>query len=297
MTSTRIAVIGGSGQAARALASHTSSHQTTIIARGRPGVDITDYRSVATYLYETQPNVVVNAAAYTAVDKAEKEPDAAFRANAEGPARLAVLCSAARVPLIHISTDYVFDGTKAGQYGEDDPLRPLNVYGATKAAGEDAIRAGCPQHVIIRTTWLYGPDGQNFLRTMLRLGEERDVVRVVDDQHGAPTDVESLAGAIVRIAEAVAGAGPAGPWGTYHVTAAGETTWHGFASEIYRLAAEAGLRTPRLEPIPTSDYPTDAIRPHNSRLDNSKVGRAFGIALSPWQEGLSRIMSRVVAER
>ncbi len=297
MTHARIAVIGGTGQVARALAAReaaASGGGGAIIARGRPDVDITDHHSLASFLYAVQPAVVVNAAAYTAVDRAESEPEAAFRTNAEGPARLAVMCAAARAPLIHVSTDYVFDGTKAVPYAEDDALCPISVYGASKAAGEDAVRAGTPHHVILRTSWVYDAEGRNFLRTMLRLGAERDEVRVVGDQHGAPTSADDLAGAILSIAARLAGRETDGLWGTYHLTAGGETTWHGFAARIFERAAAAGIKTPRLEAIPTDAYPTAARRPANSRLDTSKIAGAFGISLPPWQAGVDRTVARIV---
>lgn len=292
MTASRIAVLGGTGQVARALVRQGRLRDAAVVAGGRPAVDITDYRSLATFLYETQPAIVVNAAAYTAVDKAESEPQAAFETNAEAPARLAVMCAAARVPLIHISTDYVFDGEKGTPYVEDDPPRPLGVYGASKAAGEHAVRTGCPQHIILRTSWVYDAEGHNFLRTMLRLGSERDVVRVVDDQHGAPTAADALAAAILDIAARLQARADIA-WGTYHLCGGGSTTWHGFAAEIFRLAAQAGLRTPRLEAIPTSEYPTPALRPASSRLDNGKIAGAFGIALPPWQQSLAETMTRL----
>ncbi len=297
MTRHAIAVLGSSGQLARALVREASARGVTAAAGGRPDVEITDYRSVASYLYETQPRVVINAAAYTAVDKAESEPDEAFRINAEAPARLAVMCAAAGVPLIHVSTDYVFDGQQARAYLEDDAMHPLSAYGASKAAGEQAVRAGCPQHLILRTSWIYGRDGQNFLRTMLRLANERDIISVVNDQHGAPTSADDLASAILTIAENIENAGSDAAWGTYHATSAGETTWHGFASEIFRHAAAAGLRTPTLVAIPSSEFPTAALRPSNSRLDNGKLTRTFGIALPHWTSGVADTMAHLAPSR
>lgn len=292
MTSHDIAILGNSGQVARALVRETAARGLRAMAGGRPRVDIADYHSLATFLYEAQPRIVVNAAAYTAVDKAESEPGEAFRINAEAPARLAALCAAARVPLIHISTDYVFDGQQTQPYVESDTRRPLGVYGASKAAGEDAVRAGCGQHIILRTSWVYSGEGHNFLRTMLRLGAERESLSVVDDQYGAPTSADDLASAILTIVAAIAQAGPDAPWGTYHLTGAGETTWHGFATEIFRLTAASGAKTPRLLPIPTREYPTPALRPASSRLDNGKIARSFGITLPSWQQSLAETLAR-----
>lgn len=302
MTSKTIAVIGGSGQVAKALMRAAHAHGTNVVAKGRPDVDLADLDRIAGFLYETQPAVVINAAAYTAVDKAESEPDAAFRVNAEGPARLAVLCATAGVPLIHISTDYVFDGSKRSAYVEDDAICPLNVYGASKAAGEHAVRTGTPHHIILRTSWVYDGASPNFLTTMLRLGATRDVVRVVDDQHGSPTDANALAGAILAIAlmlnnERDATTSGNGPWGTYHVTGSGVTTWHGFAAEIFRRARDTGMTTPRLEPIPASDYPTPALRPANSVLDNGKLARTFGITLPPWQDGVIAAIATIASKQ
>lgn len=300
MTSKTIAVVGRSGQVASALLRTAEAKGIALAARGRPDIDLEDIQSVAEFLYETQPGVVVNAAAYTAVDKAESEPDAAFRLNAAGPARLAVICAAAGVPLIHISTDYVFDGAKQEAYAEDDAMRPLSVYGASKAAGEAGVRNGCPQHIILRTSWVYDGSGQNFLTTMLRLGATRDVLRVVNDQHGSPTHAGALATAILDIARQIeedkdpggGGRFRSKPWGTYHMTGGGVTTWHGFATEIFRLARAAGMTTPRLEPIPSSDYPTPAQRPKNSVLDNRKLAGTFGVTLPSWQAGVAAAMAR-----
>lgn len=296
MTLHDIAIVGKSGQVARALMRVAAQCGLRAAAGGRPDVDISDYRSVATFLYEAQPRVVINAAAYTAVDKAESEPDEAFRINAEAPARLAVMCQAASVPLIHISTDYVFDGQQARAYVEDDAMQPLSVYGASKAAGEQAVRTGCPHHVILRTSWVYSRDGQNFLRTMLRLAGERDTVSVVSDQQGAPTLADDLARAIVTISSTIGKAGPDGPWGTYHVTAAGVTSWHGFAAEIFRLAAASGARTPNLVAIPSREYQTAALRPANSRLDNGKLARTFGIVMPDWERGVADTMARLMPD-
>lgn len=297
MTTHDIAVLGNSGQLARALMRVASQCGLRAAAGGRPQVDISDYRSVATFLYEAQPRVVINAAAYTAVDKAESEPDEAFRINVEAPALLAVMCAAAGVPLIHISTDYVFDGQQTRPYVEDDTMQPLSVYGASKAAGEQAVRAGCPHHVILRTSWVYSRDGQNFLRTMLRLAGERDTVSVVSDQLGAPTLADDLAQAIVTISSTIANAGLEGPWGTYHITATGSTSWHGFAAEIFRQAAAAGIRTPNLVAIPSREFQTAARRPANSRLDNGKLARTFGIVMPDWERGVADTLARLVPGR
>jgi dTDP-4-dehydrorhamnose reductase len=233
------------------------------------------------------PAAVVNAAAYTAVDKAEQDRAAAFAVNAEGSGELARLCNGRQVPLVHISTDYVFDGASRTPYRETDAVRPLGVYGASKLAGETAIRQACPHHLILRTAWVYSRDGHNFARTMLRLAAEREELSIVNDQHGTPTSADDLAAAIATMLRRLLAPTAHNLWGTYHVTCHGETTWFGFASEIFRLAAARGLKVPRLKAITTAEFNSPAPRPLYSVLDNSKVGAAFGIALPPWQESLA----------
>jgi dTDP-4-dehydrorhamnose reductase len=295
MRAGQIAVIGATGQVARALQRAAKASGVALVAAGRPQADIGDSGSLERFFAAVRPSLVINAAAYTGVDKAESECAAAHTINCAGPAALAALCGSAGVPLIHISTDYVFDGTKRAPYVEDDACAPLSVYGRAKAEGEVAIRAACRRHVIVRTAWVYGPDGQNFLKTMLRLGAERDALRVVADQHGTPTSADHLAVALLDIAAAVTVAGEAATWGTYHLTAAGETTWHGFATEIFRLERDAGRRVPRLEAITTQEYPTPAVRPQYSVLDTRKIANTFGIALPPWQAGVADCIKRLSA--
>lgn len=238
------------------------------------------------------PDVVVNAAAHTAVDKAESEPDAAFRVNALGPAALAQGCAAVDALLIHYSTDYVFDGTASRPYREDDATAPLGVYGASKLAGEEMIRASGARHAILRTAWVYAAHGRNFLRTMLRLAGERDELRVVADQVGAPTPAAWIADATARIVERGLPAS-----GTWHLVAAGETSWHGFADAIMDEALAMGLlaRKPRVLPIATADYPTPARRPARSVLDTAKLRRDFGIVPPDWRDGLRATLRELAA--
>jgi dTDP-4-dehydrorhamnose reductase len=289
-----IAVVGASGQVARALQRAGSWRGVKVVASGRPETDITDPVSLMAQLLRTRPRLVVNAAAYTAVDKAESEPELACRINAEGPCQLARICALNDIPLIHLSTDYVFDGAKSAPYVESDAPAPLGVYGASKLAGEDAIRTEHARHVILRTAWVYGPDGSNFVKTMLRLGAEREELRVVDEQVGAPTSARDVAEAILDIAERLEAFSPPHAWGTYHLTAAGSTTWHGFAAEIFRAAAAAGMRTPRLVAIPASAYPAPARRPTHSVLSNTKIAVAFGIRLPSWRKSLQRDLPAIV---
>lgn len=236
------------------------------------------------------PDVVVNAAAHTAVDRAESEPDAVFRANAQAPKAIAEACARHGIRLVHYSTDYVFDGRGTRPYREDDPTAPASVYGASKLAGEDAIRASGAAHLILRTAWVYAAHGRNFLRTMLRLAGERDELRVVADQLGTPTPAALIADVTARVL-----AQPATHSGTWHLTATGATSWHGFAKAIMQGAHARGLiaRIPRALPITTDDYPTPAARPAYSVLDCSALQRDFGIALPDWQDGLSRTLDEL----
>jgi dTDP-4-dehydrorhamnose reductase len=242
-------------------------------------------------------DVVVNAAAYTAVDKAENEEALANAINADAVGVLASACAARGLPLIHVSTDYVYDGEKPVPYVETDPTNPLSVYGRTKLAGEDAIRESGVRHVILRTSWVYSAFGANFVKTMLRLGAEREELRVVDDQYGSPTAAGDLASAILAIAKRLAGAPAAEQFGTFHYTGAGATTWRGFAEAIFARAGDwAGTRA-RVVPISTAQYPTPARRPRSSRLDCAKIERVYGIRPVPWTEALDRVLSELESSR
>ena len=236
------------------------------------------------------PDIVVNAAAYTAVDRAESDRNAAFRANAEAPQRIAEACAAQDALLVHYSTDYVFDGTGTRPYREDDATSPLGVYGESKLAGEDAIRASGARHMIFRTAWVYTSHGKNFMRTMLRLAAERDELRVVADQVGTPTPAALIADVTASLLTR-----PFQRSGIWHLTAAGQTTWHGFADAIVAAAYARGLiaRAPRVVPIATSDYPTPAKRPAYSCLDISRIQSDFDTQLPNWHEGLSGVLRRV----
>ena len=243
--------------------------------------------SLAALVQRVAPAIVVNAAAYTAVDKAEDDVDAAFRTNAEAPGVLARACALRDIPFVHYSTDYVFDGQGSRPYREDDPTAPLSVYGASKLAGEDAIRAAGGRHLILRTAWVYGQHGHNFMKTMLRLGAERDELRVVADQVGTPTP----AALIADVTAELLGLRDA-PSGTFHLTPRGETSWHGFAEAILEEALARGLipRAPKVIPIATSDYPTRARRPGYSRLDIGRLEQVLGRALPEWRTGLRQVL-------
>ncbi|MGY0611092.1 MULTISPECIES: dTDP-4-dehydrorhamnose reductase [unclassified Luteimonas] len=233
------------------------------------------------------PDVVVNAAAYTAVDRAETERESAFRANAEAPGALAEACARRDALLVHYSTDYVFDGSGNRPWREGDPTAPLGVYGASKLAGEEAVRGSGARHMVFRTAWVYDAHGHNFMRTMLRLAGERDELRVVDDQHGTPTAASLIASVTASVL-----ASTERPSGLWHLTASGGTSWHGFASAIIDSAHARGLlaRRPRIVPVPTSEYPTPARRPACSRLDTSALRAQWAIELPEWDRDLQRVL-------
>ena len=262
-------------------------------AFGHGELDITDGDHVREVMARVRPRVVVNAAAYTAVDKAESERDLAFAVNETGPRNLAQACAEKNIPLIHISTDYVFDGAKAGPYVEDDPVAPLGVYGASKLAGERAVTQSGAPAIILRTAWVYGAHGNNFVKTMLRLGAERDVLRVVDDQRGCPTAAGDIADTILALAARLS-TGPADPslLGIFHCVGGAETTWFGFARGIFEAANLA--KTPRLEPITTADYPTPAQRPANSVLDCSRLTAVHGMTMPSWPKSLRTMLAEIL---
>ena len=287
----KLLVAGASGQLAHALVERSRRLAgVTVTAMGRPQLDLLDQASIARAIETVRPDVVVNAAAYTAVDKAESDAAAAFALNRDAAGVLAAASAAAGWPIIHVSTDYVFDGAKSGAYLEEDATNPMGVYGRSKLDGEAAVAAGNAQHVILRTAWLYGAHGSNFLKTMLRLARERPELRVVADQHGNPTYAPHLADAILAIAAQV---GSTDHWGTYHAAATGETTWHGFASAIVAAAKPLGVPQIPVLPISTAEYPTPVRRPANSCLDCRKLERTFGISLPTWQQGLAECIAEL----
>jgi dTDP-4-dehydrorhamnose reductase len=288
----KLLVLGAGGQVGRELCRLAWPAGYHLAAFDRAGLDITRREAVFAAMAGERPDIVINAAAYTAVDRAEGEPEAAWAGNCIGPANLAAACHEARVPLVHLSTDYVFDGSKPGPYREDDPVAPLGVYGASKEAGDRAVREALARHVILRTAWVYSAHGHNFVKTMLRLGAERPVLRVVADQVGSPTSAADIAAAIRAVVQLVAAGNTR--WGTYHFAGGGAVTWHGFAEAIFALAApwdSTGQGPPPLvEAITTADYPTPARRPANSVLDCRRIGAAFGIVPRPWREALAEVI-------
>jgi dTDP-4-dehydrorhamnose reductase len=293
-----ILVAGKDGQLARCLAQEAHRRGVPLAALSAPQLDLTVPESIERAFAAVAPRAIVNAAAYTAVDRAESEPDLAFAVNRDGAGRLAAAAARRGVPFIHISTDYVFDGRKGAPYREDDAPAPLNAYGRSKQAGEGAVRTACPASVILRTSWLYSPYRHNFVTTMRGLAETRDVVRVVDDQHGAPTAAPDLACAILDLVANLSGMDARDAHaaaGIYHLAGAGETTWYGFAAAIFAGWSRRGRRVPVLEPITTAEYPTPARRPLDCRLDCGKIERAFGLRLPAWQESLESCLSDIAA--
>jgi dTDP-4-dehydrorhamnose reductase len=288
-----VLVAGRTGQLAQAMVAFANERKLPLIAVARPQLDLTDAESIDRVINAHFPQAIINAAAYTLVDKAESEPDLAFKINRDGAAHLARVAARLRVPFVHVSSDYVFDGNKAMPYEEDDSPSPLSIYGRSKREGEIAVLDANPEAVVVRTSWLYSRYGQNFVKSMLRLAATRDHVRVVDDQHGAPTSAGDLAQAITKI---IAQIGAPNRGGIYHLSAAGETTWYGFAAAIFAGWASRGRSVPSLEAITTADYQTPARRPANSRLDCSKAARVFGICLPPWRPSLETCLDELVAD-
>jgi dTDP-4-dehydrorhamnose reductase len=289
----RIAVTGSKGQVATSLIERAGSG-VEVVALGRPVLDLEDRGAVISALQGAQPDVVVNAAAYTAVDKAEAEEALAVRVNGEGAGHVAEAAARLGVPLLHLSTDYVFDGALPRPYREDDPTGPAGAYGRSKLIGERLVAERCPDSVILRTAWVYSPFGSNFVRTMLRLNETRDEVGVVADQRGNPTSALDIADALIAIAAKARDDSSPGLRVVFHMTGAGEASWADFAEAIFSEAAARGRRLTRVKRIATADYPTAARRPANSRLDNEKLRRVYGLTLPEWRASLAACCARLI---
>jgi dTDP-4-dehydrorhamnose reductase len=303
-TDARVLLIGTTGQLGHALARSLTT-LGPVVALDRGGADLSRpdqlAAALAPVLASHRPTIVVNAAAYTAVDKAETEPDVAHAVNATSPGLLAALAASVGATFVHYSTDYVFDGSGDTPWRETDTPRPLGVYAQSKLAGERVVAAACPAHVILRTSWVVSAHGSNFLKTILRLASERDTLRVVDDQIGAPTDTALLAQVTDRALRALSGAPTDDPrWGVYHVAPSGFTSWHGYAQHVVRQARASGralkLTPEAIAPIPSSEYPLPAPRPLNSRLDTHKVRSTFGVDLPDWHTGLDHVLQQLDAE-
>ncbi|RZF60904.1 dTDP-4-dehydrorhamnose reductase [Sphingomonas populi] len=290
----RIAVTGTAGQVVTSLRERGEAAGHEIIALGRPELDLTNPVSVTRALATAAPDAVVSAAAYTAVDKAETEVDLAYAVNGAGAGAVAQAAKALGVPLVHISTDYVFDGTLDRPYVETDPTGPTGVYGASKLAGEEAVLAAYAEGgAILRVAWVYSPFGGNFVKTMLRVGESRDVVSVVADQVGNPTSALDIADGILAVAANLALDPDPTLRGVFHMTAAGEASWADFAQGIFAASAAHGGAAPKVTRIATADYPTPAARPANSRLDCSRIAQVHGVALPAWQGALETVVARL----
>jgi dTDP-4-dehydrorhamnose reductase len=286
-----ILLTGGDGQIGREF-SRLAPPGWRVAAPSEGEWDIGDPAKVGSQVASRPWSAVVNCAAYTAVDRAETEIATAWRVNALGPAALAEATARADIPLIQLSTDYVFDGRKADAYVEDDPVAPLSVYGASKEGGEQAVRTGNPRHLILRTAWIVSPHGVNFVKTMLRLAKERPVLRVVDDQIGSPTSASDVAAALIAIIERQLSGQPVN--GTYHFVNDGEASWYDFAVAIFTRLAERGGSAPALEAIPTSQYPTPARRPAHSRLSTAKLVRDLAIVPRPWRIAAGEVIDTIL---
>ena len=291
----RVVVTGREGQVARSLLERGRAAGHVIVPVGRPALDLEGERDgIIEAIGDGQPDVVVSAAAYTAVDKAESEPDLAFAINKRGAGAVARAARMLGVPLVHLSTDYVFDGSKPSPYTEEDEPHPTGVYGASKLAGERAVAAETANSAILRTAWVYSPFGGNFVKTMLRLAGDREEVGVVADQHGNPTSALDIADGVLAVAANLLGSPDPALRGIFHMTAAGDATWADFAEAIFAASAACGGSTARVKRIATADYPTAARRPANSRLDCAKLERSHGISLPNWRSSTETVVARLL---
>jgi dTDP-4-dehydrorhamnose reductase len=289
----QILATGANGQVGWELARKGPEYGFDSIALNRSSLDICDFQAVKNVIKNSDAAMVINAAAYTNVDRAESEPKIAFMVNRDGPANLAAACAGAGIPLVHISTDYVFDGQEENPYLESNRISPLGVYGKSKAAGESEIRARLREHIILRTAWVYGNHGHNFVKTMLRLGKAREMLRVVNDQVGCPTYAADIAETILKLAAIYRDRGSI-CWGTYHYCGKGITTWHGFAQTIFEIAKNYdSFALKDIVPITTEEYPLPAKRPANSVLDCASISKKFGIFPKPWQDSLLAMVSQL----
>lgn len=290
----KVLVTGKEGQLARSLVERAQRHHDIeMIALGRPELDLAILGSAARVIARQAPDVVINAAAYTAVDQAEDEPDLAFQVNAAGAGEVAAAARETGARIIQISTDYVFDGRGQGAYPPDAVPAPIGVYGTSKLHGEEAVRDANADHVIVRTAWVYSPFGRNFLKTMMALAETRESVSVVADQRGNPSSALDLADGLLAVLKGWREGGRSGLGGTYHLAGSGEVSWFEFAVAIFAESARLGLATAAVQPILTADWPTRAVRPANSVLDSSKFRRDFGFAMPPLQQSITEVIQRL----
>lgn len=290
----RILVTGKEGQVDTSLQTVGEALGLEIIRIGLPEIDLSQPETLEAPVREAHPDVIISSAAYTAVDKAESEPELAQAVNGDAPGVLARLAAELDIPILHLSTDYVFAGDKDTPYTETDMPAPVSVYGRTKLSGEEQIRAATDNHVILRTAWVYSPYGHNFVKTMLRLGETRDELSVVADQHGCPTYAPDIARVVLAVAQQVVIDRDPTIRGTFHLTGFGETTWAGFAEAIFAGAEARGCKPVRVNHIPTTDYPVPAKRPANSRLNAHKLDEVYGLGLAPWQDSLDACLDQLI---
>lgn len=287
----KILVTGANGQIGHCLQQQLYQKNWAFSAFTRTELDITDSQAVNQIVQRLRPDIIINAAAYTAVDKAEQERELAYAVNRDGPANLARAAKDVNAAIFHISTDYVFSGEATGAYKEDAPTNPQGVYGQSKLAGELAVAAANDKHIILRTAWVFGEHGNNFVKTMIRLGKIKDVLNIVADQKGSPTFADDIAKVLLVVAQHYFEGKPI-PWGTYHYSGQPYVSWYGFAREIFTEVEQAGLYVkpvPQLNAITTAEYPTPAKRPANSKLDCKKIEQAFGVTPSDWQSALKNI--------
>lgn len=290
----KIMITGANGQVGWELARQTALADTRAVCLDSTQLDITDAPAVERRFHAEKPDLLINAAAYTRVDQAETETTRAYQVNRDAPGHLAACCAAAGIPMIHISTDYVFDGTQPRPYPESFPLSPIGAYGQSKAAGETLIRQRLAQHLIVRTSWVYGVHGNNFVKTMLRLGTEKKRIGVVGDQQGCPTAAADLAAALLSLARWINHKEPV-PWGIYHYSGRNITTWFDFATAVFRCARRFGYpHHPEVTPLTTAEYPTPTRRPAYSALDCTKISQNFGVHPIPWQESLPVVMRELI---
>jgi dTDP-4-dehydrorhamnose reductase len=292
-----ILLTGAGGQVGREIQRQANQAGISLVSMPRDQLDITDPDAVQQVVRETRPGIIINAAAYTAVDKAEDEPVLALRVNRDGAANLADAAEQAGIPLIHLSTDYVFDGNSPRPYLETDTVSPIGVYGNSKWEGEEAVRRHLAQHLIVRVSWVFGCHGHNFVKTILRLTQDRDKLRVVADQTGGPTYAGHIADLLLDLSRRIAAGDPIG-WGSYHFCGSPVTSWHAFAEAIVHSGRRRGLidHPVTVDAITTADYPTRARRPANSALDCRKLEMAFALAPQAWQTGLDDMLARIARE-
>ncbi len=291
----RFLFLGGTGQVGQELAALAIPDDVEIVAPSRSAIDLEDVEAIARVIAAERWSAVINAAAYTEVDRAESEATRAFAVNAVAPSRLAIETGRRGIPLVHISTDYVFDGKKGAPYVEQDRVGPLNVYGRSKLTGEQGVRAANPRHVILRTSWAYSPHRSNFVKTILRLAAQRDRLAVVADQRGCPTAACDIAKTCLGVAMRCAAEPEGAPYGVYHFAGAGDASWFELATAIVEMSADRRAKAAQVVPIRTSEYPTAATRPLDSRLDCTAIVRTFGVSLRSWREALEETIDRLLA--